>query len=69
MICSLCITDPVQAAPERQAVALASDPHGGLHAARRGHWGRDKHHLHGPADRLQHPAARGRGGVHTYPGE
>ncbi len=61
--------DPVQAVFELQAVALAGDPHGGLHGARSGQrdWG--QHRPARPADGAQHAAARGGGGVHTDPGE
>ena len=56
--CILDIPDPVQAAAERQAVAVAGDPHGGLHGARLGQRGRGQ---------LSRPGDPRHGGQHQQP--
>ena len=52
-------------------MAVAGDPDGGLHGAQcTGQRGRGQLSRPGdPGHGGQHPAARGRGGVHTDPGE
>ena len=65
------ISDPVQATPECQAMALVGDSDGGLYGARLRDWGRGQHGLPHWRDggQVQFCAAWTGRSVHIYPGE